>query len=202
MSFRIEKKYRVTRSEMHEIQHNLLSSGMKELHPPRIVNSYYFDTDTYTTFQESEEGILPRKKIRVRWYNDILDLTKEEKISSIEGRFKKKKKIGLFITKNEIININFLDTIYGNLNPVLEVCYERSYFKIGSLRVTFDKKIFYRNLKSITLPKFEDKECVIEVKVPINTNDSYIEKYFPFSTSRFSKYSRGILSFENIIKNF
>ena len=41
-------------------------------------------------------------------------------------------------------------------------------------------------------PTFEDAECVMEVKAPIDCDDDYIKGLIPHSTSRFSKYSRGL----------
>ena len=67
----------------------LLEMGMTKLHPNRVITSQYFDTRCLKMFSESEEGLLPRKKVRVRWYNsEFKNLTLEEKTSSIEGRFK------------------------------------------------------------------------------------------------------------------
>ena len=34
----------------------------------RVVNSYYYDTINFDDFIDSEEGTVPRKKIRFRWY--------------------------------------------------------------------------------------------------------------------------------------
>ena len=201
MSFRKEKKYRVSHSEMYEIQKSLLINGMMQLHPSRIINSCYFDTNIFTLFHESEEGTLPRKKVRVRWYNNILNISKEVKISSIEGRYKTTEKIGKFNTENDIFQLKYFDSRYGYLIPAILVRYERVYFKIGLMRITFDRNISYQRLISKALPVIKDKECVIEVKVPINTDDEYIEKFISLPTSRFSKYSRGIINFENILRD-
>jgi hypothetical protein len=66
MSFRKEIKFRLSYSDMAQMQNQLIALGMKELHPCRIINSCYFDNDNLTLFHESEEGVLPRKKIRIR----------------------------------------------------------------------------------------------------------------------------------------
>jgi hypothetical protein len=39
----------------------------------------------------------------------------------------------------------------------------------------------------------------MEVKVPIECDDDYIETLIPHPTARFSKYSRGLLFFESIL---
>ena len=70
MTFRKEKKYQLCKSEMVEVKKKLFSLGMRELFPSRIVNSCYFDTKNLSLHHDSEEGVMPRKKIRVRWYNE------------------------------------------------------------------------------------------------------------------------------------
>ena len=64
-------------------------------------------------FADSEEGVLPRKKVRVRWYNnDLSDLQYEEKTSSIEGRFKLSNKIDKD-TFNQMYAKGILNALYG-----------------------------------------------------------------------------------------
>ena len=68
MSFRNEKKYRLSYGDLYELKSQLISVGMKKLYPDRQINSEYLDTKELKMFSDSEEGILPRKKIRIRWY--------------------------------------------------------------------------------------------------------------------------------------
>ena len=89
MSFRNEKKYRLSYGDLYELKSQLISVGMKKLYPDRQINSEYLDTKELKMFSDSEEGVLPRKKIRIRWYKDKSVQNLETKISSIEGRFKK-----------------------------------------------------------------------------------------------------------------
>ena len=70
MSFRNEKKYRLSYGDLYELKSQLISVGMKKLYPDRQINSEYLDTKELKMFSDSEEGILPRKKIRIRWYKD------------------------------------------------------------------------------------------------------------------------------------
>ena len=92
-------------------------------------------------FHESEEGVLPRKKFRIRWYNKSNVFTEEIKISSIEGRFKYQKKTLNIRNTDELFNIKIFDKLYGELIPVLIVRYEREYFSLNDLRITLDKNI-------------------------------------------------------------
>jgi hypothetical protein len=196
MSFRKENKFRLSHSDMAQIKDQLIALGMEELYPCRIVNSCYFDNDCLSLFHESEEGVLPRKKIRIRWYNNVLDFTKETKISSIEGRFKSVKKKPKLQHLDDVLKTQYFDNSYGILKPSLIVSYERHYFSLKSLRITFDQNISYKFLKYKTNGVVRDNETVMEVKTPINYSDDYIKSIISHPTSRFSKYSRGLLCFD------
>ena len=50
--------------------------------------------------------------------------------------------------------------------------------------VTFDTNILYTN-PYIEKGKIKDSECVMEIKVPFDCDDDYIEQYIPYSTARF-----------------
>ena len=193
MSFRKEKKYRLSFSDMAIVKKQLFQIGMISLHPSRLINSCYFDNSGLRMFHESEEGVLPRKKFRIRWYNKSNVFTEEIKISSIEGRFKYQKKTLNILNTDELFDIKIFDKLYGELIPVLIVRYEREYFSLNDLRVTFDNNISYDYIKSFSKPTLKDSECVMEVKVPIDCDDEYIEKLVHIPTSRFSKYTRGCL---------
>lgn len=193
MSFRKEKKYRLSFSDMAIVKKQLFQIGMISLHPSRLINSCYFDNSELRMFHESEEGVLPRKKFRIRWYNKSNVFTEEIKISSIEGRFKYQKKTLNILNTDELFDIKIFDKLYGELIPVLIVRYEREYFSLNDLRVTFDNNISYDYIKSFSKPTLKDSECVMEVKVPIDCDDEYIEKLVHIPTSRFSKYTRGCI---------
>ena len=196
MSFRKEKKFRLTLSDMQLLKSNLLSQGMNELYPMRKVNSCYYDSIELQMFYDSDQGVLPRKKIRIRNYNDEKIFTKEIKISSEEGRYKKTNIILEKTLGNTYENI--LDSNYGILKPTLFVSYFREYFFLNGLRITFDRNIKYENLRMISSLKIKDHECVMEIKTSIDVEDNYISKIIDMPTSRFSKYCRGIMIFKNL----
>ena len=193
MSFRKEKKFRVTLSDFYKFQDQLYQQGMVTLFEPRLITSVYFDTVDLNMFHDSEEGVLPRKKVRIRWYNDDQLYTLENKTSSIEGRFKVTSKLENSISEKEIFTRNRLDAYYGQIQPTLKVSYKRSYFVFNEMRITFDKDICYQNLKYAHKRKYHDPERVIEIKIPANCPDDFVERLIPFPTARFSKYSRGVL---------
>ena len=178
---------------MLTLREQLFHDGMKELFKPRQINSCYFDNFRQSMFHESEEGILPRKKIRIRWYNQESKFTKEVKISSLEGRYKIIETIFSLTSLNKILEFNMFDKCYGSLKPTLIVSYKREYFSFKDLRITIDSFIKYTDLRQSLSKELLDEECVLEIKASFETPDDYIEKIIPIPTSRFSKYSRGIL---------
>ena len=193
MSFRKEKKYRVTISDYHKFQDQLYNQGMLKLFESRFVKSIYFDTADLKMFRDSEEGVLPRKKVRIRWYNNEKIFTLENKISSVEGRYKVTNKLDNNVLNNGLLCNSRIDRMYGAIYPVLKVSYERSYFMFNQMRITFDKNIIYENLKYVNKRKYYESERVIEIKIPPNCSDDFLEKYIQYPTTRFSKYSRGCL---------
>ena len=67
MSFRKEKKFRLSKFEFDSLKNNLRLKGMKALYAKRVINSLYYDTELHSMYNDSEEGLLPRKKVRIRW---------------------------------------------------------------------------------------------------------------------------------------
>ena len=195
MSFRKEKKLRLSRSDLLIIKNDLISEGMKQLYPDRKVNSCYFDTQDFKMFFESEEGVLPRRKIRFRWYDSNMNVSKETKISSIEGRYKYTEKVNNIHLFDQIMDLYLFDQNYGKLSPSLFVQYNREYYSYENMRLTFDSEIKYKDLSLVNSPEIEDMEVVMEIKTPINIEDDFIESRLIQNFVRFSKYSRGRILF-------
>ena len=191
MSFRKEKKFRLSKSDCDTLKNKLRLSDMKPLYSDRVINSLYYDTYALSMLHDSEEGLLPRKKVRIRWYDDIKKAQKETKITSFEGRFKTTSQAN--ITSKMPLPKTLYDASYGVLHPSLLVSYQRQYFSFRSMRITFDSNIRYIDYRKSYKIAYEDEERVMEVKVPLEFQDDYIESVLPFPTSRFSKYSRGLL---------
>mgnify|MGYP001233255292 CR=1 FL=1 len=189
MSFRKEKKFRLSNFDLILLKKKLIQSGLKKLYPSRIIFSEYLDTDNLQMFSDSEEGVLPRKKVRIRWYDKYKEKNLETKISSIEGRFKLSKKC--FNNFNFDINTMF-DPAYGKIYSSILIIYSREYYFLNRLRITIDTKINYEDVRKKGQTSSQDKENVLEVKADDEISDDYIEKVIPYPTSRFSKYCRGV----------
>ena len=201
MSFRKEFKFRFKYSECKLLKYNLYKQGMKELYASRLISSYYFDNENLDMYLDSEEGIVPREKHRVRWCNhNDTKINYEKKISSIEGRFK----VSNSISKNNFVELiksgNFSNS-YGYLKPSILIEYNREYFSWQNVRVTFDSNIFYTDLRYVKNFKLPDFEQVVEIKTNRLDIDDYIDKIFPLQKSRFSKYCRGISIIRDKLKS-
>ncbi len=191
MTFRKEIKFKISNSDLKILKINLINSGMTFLYPKRKVLSCYFDTKNLDLFYQSEEGILPRKKVRYRWYGDNNLINQEIKISSIEGRYKVSTKFNQ--NKHYLFNYHrFKDDCNGILSPLLMISYQREYFLIKNLRLTIDTEIKYASVKKNFKRNVLDYENVIEIKTDSDNAEFVIEKFLQLRQSRFSKYCRGI----------
>ena len=195
MSFRTEEKILVNDNNDFLVKSFLKSNSAKKLYDPRIIQSLYFDNNTFDMHQHSEEGIAPRKKIRIRSYpkfNDKYFL--EVKISSVEGRFKKSNEINndqvLKFVKNGIF-----DNQYGHCKPKIYVKYLREYFLVKNTRITYDRDIEYLNLKQRYIGKENSRVLELKPDKGMSLDELYLD--FPFSRIRYSKYCFGINKFKN-----
>ena len=144
MSFRIEKKILINRLNLFEFKKKIFSLGAKTLFKNRNVQSLYFDNFYKQMYNDSIEGLAPRKKIRVRNYPEDLSspFQLETKISSIEGRHKTARKISKEYFE-KIKTEGYFDQKYGLCTPTLNVLYEREYLKKDDTRITIDTNIVY-----------------------------------------------------------
>ena len=189
MTFRKEYKYKLNYSELAICKAQLMQLGMKQLYPPRTVNSIYLDTPDYKMVQESDEGIVPREKHRIRWYGKEMRFQYEIKTSALEGRFKHSVKCSKY-DLDMLSNAGLITSTYGNILPSALISYQREYYVWDKLRITFDSNLhfsFYRLSKNF---EFNDYGNVMEIKAAHECPDDYIMEKFPYQTVRFSKYAR------------
>ena len=195
MSFRIEQKYRINKYKLPDLYKWISKNNGEKVYLDRAVSSIYFDNYKLSSYHDSMEGVIPRKKIRLRWYDNIKNKLKnsnlEKKINSIEGKFKKVEKA---TNPSNILKLGILDNGYGLCFPVLQVDYNREYFKIFDIRITVDTKIRYKNFKEEHFfnQYHNDDEIVLEAKA-LNTNiKNFIDENIYFEKIRFSKYCNAI----------
>jgi hypothetical protein len=195
MSFRNEEKLRVASSKIFSLKNWINENLGVILFPTRIINSVYFDNQDFSMYHHSIEGVVPRKKIRLRNYDEEFifakNINKEIKISSVEGRYKISEKVR---DLQELMNLGIYDQNYGLCLPVLNVIYKRSYYKIKNIRLTLDEKITYKRIVNREISKFStfDNYNIVELKYNSEKSIGFVNQNFPFERARFSKYSRGI----------
>ena len=192
MSYRVEDKIPVTKYDRFILHKELKNKGMRKLFPDRYISSVYFDNRDFKIYQDSIEGLLPRKKFRIRNYNKINKYSFEKKISSVEGRFKTSQQINKEEYDRKILN-GYLDSQYGLVKPLIIISYTRMYFQYNKLRITIDSDIEFCEFVN-TKKNFKSDKNVIETK-SLNLNDrDLINILIPFEKKRFSKYTEGIES--------
>lgn len=189
MSFRTEQKFALTSFQILKARKHLKDSGFKLLFPERSVNSSYFDTQKLRCFEESEEGLLPRKKIRLRHYGDQ-KFNLETKISSIEGRFKTAKTISKSHYER-LLKHGYMDNFYGNVLPKINIQYDREYFVRGDIRVTIDSNLLYKRFGKENGLNISNLS-ILEIKIDKLAVPHIIDSLFPFQRVRYSKYSEAI----------
>ena len=189
MSFRVENKYALSISKLSEFYIFLKDNSAKEIYPKRLIKSIYFDNQFFSSYQDSNEGIVPKKKIRIRNYPESsVNFNLEIKINSIEGRFKTSKKN---INYKKILKNGYYDCDYGLCYPIVEVSYFRNYFSIFNLRVTLDTLITYSQYNKKKIIPYHET-TIMEVKSDNLDNLNYIEEKIHFPKIRFSKYCNAI----------
>ena len=70
-------------------------NSLYKIYAQRKIFSVYFDTDNFKDFYTSEEGTVPRKKIRFRTYNSLIinrALSRHRKPMTIVGRVAERSK--------------------------------------------------------------------------------------------------------------
>lgn len=166
---------------------------LKEIYQKRKITSIYYDTKYLDFYNLSQEGILPRKKVRIRFYN-IGEYNLEIKSQDFYSKIKKIIKL-----KNiEDLNYHLLDNgITQQLKPKINVNFFRRYFSSTVGRITIDRDINYSICNSDSI--FEIRNKIISNQKILEIKNNKINDKIPFSfrdielkEQRNSKYCNGI----------
>ena len=177
---RLERKYLVPYYLMDALRARVMPfvrpdiygvSEGKEIKPEYIVRSIYFDSITLNSYYEKTEGLIQRKKYRIRGYGNYEE-KKEiafEIKKKIENRIKKHRAFAWFENTPELLETGDIDKYvmdgrYGssiedaqrfffhikknNYRPTSKVVYDREAYHgkfDAGIRVTFDKNIRSQN---------------------------------------------------------
>ena len=185
MSFRREEKLKISSSKIFHLKKWIIENEGKKIYPARKINSIYFDNLNYSMYNQSIEGVVPRKKIRLRMYdkeffsNKNIKVNKEIKITSVEGRYKISKLV------NNSLDLCILGIFDDD---------QRSYYKVKNVRLTIDEKIIYKKIigKKVSELSTFDNYNIVELKYTPKQPQNNVLKNFPFERVRFSKYCRGV----------
>ena len=192
MLIRNEKKYLVNKRDTL----NFLNTNNFYLkHPDRKINSIYLDTSNFDDFIDGEEGTVPRKKVRIRWYGDEsiqknLNRNYQLEIKKTKASERSKDIIKYFGKINDILEI--AKGFYKKpRKPILIVSYSRKYFEdTKNNRITIDTDLTYKKLDNDLnlIGNYYSSSNTIELKNDL-LNFSEIEYNFLENFRvRFSKY--------------
>ena len=192
MSFRFEEKCLIDLQNQSLLMKYLDQLMVKPLFSSRNISSIYFDNLNKEMFLNSEEGTVPRKKIRIRNYpfSKNKNYFFETKINSVEGKFKLSKIIK-YSEYKDFLRKGILDKVYGNCEPLVEVSYKREYYKLNDLRITIDTNITYKKFNSNIVFK-NDKILICEFKSNDIKNIRMFYDNNIFARLRISKYCDAI----------
>ena len=195
---RIEQKLEINKYYYVDFLKWFHSKKGKILYPERIVCSRYFDSANLKMYYDTKEGLVPRKKIRIRTYgsNEFLSSNSSYQLEiKMTTESIRKKKIDKNINLDSLLDNGYFDNTYGLIHPLIDISYTREYFLIDGIRVTIDKDIKYKFIKStsrIQSNAYQDNNYVVEIKANIDSDLNFILNNFNFPRSKFSKYERAV----------
>jgi hypothetical protein len=221
---RYETKFSVQDLNRNEIE-NIIKSHpaiFHEIYFTRNVNNIYFDTTDFSSFIDNIEGVRDRKKVRIRWYGDLLGECNNPvlEIKYKQGLLGWKERHNLpDFTLDLENNFNFkvvFDKLVSNksfdlykldlkfLIPTLLNRYERTYYLSSDkkYRLTLDNKMEFYSINPIRdfFKIFSDEEkTVVELKYNQQYADGArgITEHFPFRVTKNSKYVIGVDRIKN-----
>ena len=192
---RIEQKLAVPACDYISLIQWLSQRGASLLFPPRQVSSTYFDTSQQQMLSDTIEGIVPRRKVRIRCYGLHGPRCEsshqvETKLTTEHGRKKKTEGVDAYRHAEES---GLRDDQYGWISPVVHVTYEREYFSVSGIRMTLDRNIRYRTWNTHLKSWCHEDQIAVELKAPPETSLDWLMNEFPFPRIHFSKYERAML---------
>jgi len=209
---RLEKKF-VYENGDDSYKFFLISGMFKKTFPQRIVNSIYFDNDIYQDVWDNINGFGNRKKIRLRWYDDIKNskvfIEEKKKINFVTkknvqkiGVFKNFENLMSFVDSYEFKKIDAMLNKKINLKKTLLIRYQRNYYELPNkkLRVTIDKDLTI--FKKYPSQFIKIDKNIVELKYDVK-NSNYVNLFIKnnFLNNRNQKFSKYVNSFLELNSN-
>jgi hypothetical protein len=186
-NYRNEVKFVLPISSYMKVVMELQLNGFHEHFPERRVNSMYFDTIGDKMLFDSIYGYGNRKKIRIRFYNEMEDIKLEQKIKKNNVGKKIISSINPIVLGVSNFEISSYVSLKVNQNTLLKskVSYDRQYFYNykSNVRITLDQNITTEDLENGKLREF--LHLIFEIKYYRNPIPQFS---FLRNQVRFSKY--------------
>lgn len=186
-NYRNEVKFVLPISSYMKVIMELQLNGFHEHFPERRVNSMYFDTICDQMLFDSIYGYGYRKKIRIRYYNELEDIKLEQKIKKNNVGKKIISNINLILLGESNFEISSFISLKVNQNILLKskVIYDRRYFynKKSDVRITLDQNMSTEDLENGKIREFS--HLIFEIKYYRNPIHQFS---FLRNQVRFSKY--------------
>ena len=125
---RIEQKLEINKNHYLDLLKWIYYSDGRVLYPERIICSRYFDNKNMQMYLDTVEGIVPRKKIRIRTYGSDKFISSnnqyslEIKMSNEHSRFKK---TNSNIILGSLLKDGYFDDLYGICKQLVDISYVR-----------------------------------------------------------------------------
>jgi len=174
----------------------LSEAGFIEVFQPRCVESVYFDDDQLSLHNESEEGIVPRYKVRLRSYNQGRDCGRVEmKFTHPHWRSKFTSEEVAFDLTDGSLRVGIWSTEGRTvLSPKIIVGYQRRYFERDGIRATIDYGIKFRDC--VSGMRANSTTSVLEFKINRSSKSDFLgsDLALPLGrrVTRMSKYCEGV----------
>ena len=216
--YRYERKFFISSLSTNEIISlvKLNSFQFSKIFEKRYVNNIYFDSFNLENYFDNVDGIMHRKKYRIRWYGNLFGLVKnptfEIKVKKGLVGLKHLYPINPFELsenyKHEIIVNSFIMSSIPvkikewikNLYPTLLNRYSREYYlsKNKNFRITVDTNQVFININrhsnTFSNRQNDNVNTILELKYEDQHSDeaSAVTNEFNFRMTKSSKYVHGI----------
>ncbi len=215
---RFERKFAVEGLSPHALKAvvKLHPALFREVFVPRRINNIYLDGIGLKAFYENTSGISQRKKVRIRWYGDLLGYIAkpvlEHKIKSgmlgtksswqlppftLDDSFDSKKWLEL-VLKSDLPAMAKEELL--SMAPILLNSYYRTYYVSAdkNFRITVDEDLQYYGISAVNnyfvKKRIQKSQLILELKYPAEKDDEAdrITQHFPFRLTKSSKYVNGV----------
>ena len=182
---RLEIKFDITNIDRRKLISEL---NLVKEYRDRTITSIYYDTDNFKFFYDSEEGLTPRKKVRLRYYDNLKE-KKNLEIKFTQPSYRQK------ITYKDI-NESSIKKVFNEINlsekqkPSACITYKRKYFKNKTGRFNIDYQISFKkndlNQEACKL-RLSSKKILEFKTLQIDKKFNFLSN-FPLKETRSSKY--------------